>query len=60
MWGSSYGHNLMVFYTTIGPPANHFSWEPLKEVAKLFFGIFMTIIPVIAMLNAGHEGSMAL
>ena len=23
---------------------NHYSWEPLKEVAKLFFGIFMTVI----------------
>lgn len=39
--------------------ANRFSWEPLKEVAKLFFGIFMTVIPVIAMLDAGVHGSMA-
>jgi len=39
--------------------ANHFSWEPLKEVTKLFFGIFMTIIPVIAILNKGTEGAMA-
>lgn len=39
--------------------ANHFSWEPLKEVAKLFFGIFMTVIPVIAILDAGILGSMA-
>lgn len=39
--------------------ANHFSWEPFKEVAKLFFGIFMTIIPVIAILDAGLEGAMA-
>jgi Na+/H+ antiporter NhaD/arsenite permease-like protein len=39
--------------------ANHFSWEPLKEVTKLFFGIFMTVIPVIAILDAGLEGSMA-
>lgn len=39
--------------------ANHFSWEPLKEVCKLFFGIFITIIPVIAILNMGLKGSMA-
>jgi len=38
---------------------NHFSWEPLKEVAKLFFGIFMTVIPVITILAAGHEGELA-
>lgn len=38
---------------------NHFSWEPLKEVVKLFFGIFMTVIPVIAILDAGLNGSMA-
>ncbi|MBS0272054.1 MAG: sodium:proton antiporter [Proteobacteria bacterium] len=39
--------------------ANHFSWEPFKEVAKLFFGIFMTVIPVIAILDAGLQGAMA-
>lgn len=38
---------------------NQFSWEPLKEVAKLFFGIFVTVIPVIAILDAGHEGAFA-
>jgi Na+/H+ antiporter NhaD/arsenite permease-like protein len=36
--------------------ANQFSWEPMKEVAKLFAGIFLTIIPVIAMLRAGVDG----
>lgn len=39
--------------------ANHFSWEPLKEVAKLFFGIFMTAIPVLAILDAGLSGALA-
>lgn len=38
---------------------NHFSWEPLREVTKLFFGIFMTVIPVLAMLDAGLEGPLA-
>jgi Na+/H+ antiporter NhaD/arsenite permease-like protein len=35
---------------------NQFSWGPMLEVAKLFAGIFLTIIPVIAMLRAGVEG----
>ncbi|MBS7808294.1 sodium:proton antiporter [Variovorax sp. PCZ-1] len=36
--------------------ANQFSWAPMQEVAKLFAGIFLTIIPVIAMLRAGIDG----
>lgn len=39
--------------------ANAFSWEPIKEVAKLFAGIFITIIPVLAMLKAGENGVFA-
>lgn len=39
--------------------ANGFSWEPIREVAKLFAGIFVAIIPVIAMLDAGHRGVFA-
>lgn len=35
---------------------NHFSWAPLKEVAKVFLGIFVTILPVIHMLKAGLDG----
>ena len=35
---------------------NQFSWGPMAEVAKLFAGIFLTIIPVIAMLKAGTSG----
>jgi len=35
---------------------NQFSWGPMQEVAKLFAGIFLTIIPVIAMLQAGVNG----
>jgi Na+/H+ antiporter NhaD/arsenite permease-like protein len=38
---------------------NQFSWGPMIEVAKLFAGIFLTIIPVIAMLRAGVEGPFA-
>ncbi len=35
---------------------NQFNWGPMQEVAKLFAGIFLTIIPVIAMLKAGVNG----
>lgn len=38
---------------------NSFSWEPIKEVAKLFLGIFVSMIPAIAILKAGTDGSMA-
>jgi Na+/H+ antiporter NhaD/arsenite permease-like protein len=36
--------------------ANQFGWGPMVEVAKLFAAIFVTIAPVIAMLQAGAEG----
>jgi Na+/H+ antiporter NhaD/arsenite permease-like protein len=36
--------------------SNQFSWAPMQEVAKLFAGIFVTIVPVIAMLRAGIDG----
>jgi Na+/H+ antiporter NhaD/arsenite permease-like protein len=39
---------------------NAFTWEPIKEVAYLFFGIFVTIIPVLMILKAGAEGSARL
>jgi Na+/H+ antiporter NhaD/arsenite permease-like protein len=39
--------------------ANGFSWEPIKEVAMLFAGIFVAIIPVLAMLQAGKNGGFA-
>jgi Na+/H+ antiporter NhaD/arsenite permease-like protein len=39
--------------------ANGFSWGPILEVAKLFAGIFICIIPVIAILKAGMDGALA-
>lgn len=39
--------------------ANGFAWGPIVEVAKLFAGIFITIIPAIAMLKAGDKGPLA-
>lgn len=38
---------------------NEFTWGPMNEVAKLFLGIFITIIPVLAMLKAGSDGVFA-
>jgi Na+/H+ antiporter NhaD/arsenite permease-like protein len=38
---------------------NGFDWEPIREVAKLFAGIFTTIIPVILILRAGIDGAAA-
>lgn len=39
--------------------ANHFSWAPFEEVAKLFAAIFVCIIPVMAMLEAHAHGPFA-
>jgi Na+/H+ antiporter NhaD/arsenite permease-like protein len=37
---------------------NEFTWFPITEVAKLFAGIFMTIVPALAMLRAGSAGQL--
>ncbi|MDB5564571.1 MAG: putative transrane protein [Tardiphaga sp.] len=39
--------------------ANQFSWGPIKEVALLFAGIFICIVPVMAMPQAGAHGAFA-
>jgi Na+/H+ antiporter NhaD/arsenite permease-like protein len=39
--------------------ANQFGWAPMAEVAKLFIGIFITMLPVLAMLRAGEAGAFA-
>ncbi|MDE0018159.1 MAG: sodium:proton antiporter [Candidatus Poribacteria bacterium] len=39
--------------------SNEFSWEPIEEVAKIFAGIFITIIPALAILKAGENGALA-
>ena len=38
---------------------NAFTWDPMREVAKLFMGIFICLAPVIAILKAGENGSLA-
>ena len=39
--------------------ANGFNWGPILEVAKLFAGIFVCIVPVLAILAAGRQGAAA-
>ena len=38
---------------------NDFTWFPIKEVAYLFIGIFITMIPCLLILKAGSKGSLA-
>ena len=39
--------------------ANEYTWFPIEEVGKLFAGIFVTIIPAIAILKAGTKGALS-
>ena len=54
---------LAILSLKLTPPAireaNRFEWEPVAEVAKLFAGIFVTIIPAIAILRSGEAGALA-
>jgi len=38
---------------------NDFSWFPIIEVAYLFIGIFITMIPCLLILKAGSHGALA-
>lgn len=38
---------------------NNFTWAPMIEVAILFAGIFVTLLPVAAMIGAGPTGPAA-
>ncbi|MDL2279427.1 sodium:proton antiporter [Desulfovibrio sp. OttesenSCG-928-G11] len=38
---------------------NDFNWGPIEEVAKLFLGIFLSMIPALAILKAGSNGALA-
>ena len=40
--------------------ANEYTSFPIIEVAKLFAGIFVTIIPAIAILKSGTDGSLGI
>ncbi len=38
---------------------NEHTWEPIREVAIVFAGIFVTMTPVLRMLAAGEAGALA-
>jgi Na+/H+ antiporter NhaD/arsenite permease-like protein len=38
---------------------NEFTWFPIQEVAYLFIGIFITMIPCLLILKAGENGALA-
>ncbi len=48
----------MLFTTRECRELNGFSWDPVLEVAKLFIGIFISMIPAIAILRAGEAGAL--
>jgi Na+/H+ antiporter NhaD/arsenite permease-like protein len=39
--------------------ANEFTWFPIMEVAYLFIGIFITMVPCLLILKAGVHGALA-
>ncbi|HEX9753090.1 MAG TPA: sodium:proton antiporter [Methyloceanibacter sp.] len=53
--------SLLSWWTTPRPVRveNAFTWTPMQEVAILFAAIFITMIPMLALLKAGSEGSFA-
>jgi Na+/H+ antiporter NhaD/arsenite permease-like protein len=38
---------------------NHFDWHPVREVAQIFAGIFLTIGPILNLLSQGAQGPFA-
>lgn len=38
---------------------NEFTWGPILEIVYLFFGIFVTMAPALAILKAGEAGALA-
>ncbi|MFA3783569.1 sodium:proton antiporter [Melioribacteraceae bacterium 4301-Me] len=48
----------ILFTTKLVRESNNFTWEPIKEVAYLFLGIFITMVPCLLYLetNAHHLG----
>lgn len=48
-----------VFTNTKVREDNAFTWSPIEEVAILFIGIFLTMLPCLKMLQAGTKGELA-
>jgi Na+/H+ antiporter NhaD/arsenite permease-like protein len=49
----------MTFTPKVVREDNAFTWFPIKEVAILFIGIFLTMIPCLKILQAGTKGELA-
>jgi len=45
----------ILFTTKLTRTSNNFTWEPIKEVAYLFFGIFITMVPCLLYLEANAK-----
>ncbi len=63
-WGRDFFLILMGILSLVVTPRplreeNSFSWFPIIEVAYLFIGIFITMIPCLLLLKAGSKGSFA-
>lgn len=54
---------IMVISMKITPKAlreeNEYSWGPILEIVYLFFGIFVTMAPALAILKAGESGALS-
>ncbi|MGE4271671.1 MAG: sodium:proton antiporter [Desulfitobacterium sp.] len=54
---------VMVISMKITPKAlreeNEYSWGPILEIVYLFFGIFITMAPALAILKAGGAGALS-
>ena len=45
----------LLFTTKLTRQSNNFTWEPIKEVAYLFFGIFITMVPCLLYLEVNAK-----
>ena len=48
----------MKFTTSETRRKNEFEWAPILEVGKIFLGIFISMIPALAILRAGTDGAL--
>jgi len=51
------GYLSLVTTTTTVRDDNHFTWAPILEVAHLFAGIFISMVPCLLILKAGSKGA---
>ncbi len=63
-WGRDFILILMGILSLVVTPKplreeNEFSWFPIVEVAYLFIGIFITMVPCLLLLKAGPKGEFA-